>query len=105
MMEKEKILIGIIIIPMVDAVVLVMEILLAEDAEEVEEAAVVAVGEETIVSIYRILKAFNCGKKGHYSTDCSIPRKNKNERSDMVSKDDFKNLLQTSMKEMLTKND
>jgi hypothetical protein len=24
---------------------------------------------------------FNCGKKGHYSTDCSLPRKNDNEQS------------------------
>jgi hypothetical protein len=31
----------------------------------------------------------NCGKKGHYSTDGSLPKKN-NERSNMVSKEDFK---------------
>jgi hypothetical protein len=48
---------------------------------------------------------FNCGKKGHYSTDCSLPRKNDNERSNMVSKSDFKNLFQSSLKEMLTKKD
>jgi hypothetical protein len=36
------------------AVVLAMAILLAEDSEDVEEAAVVAVGKETIVSIYKI---------------------------------------------------
>jgi hypothetical protein len=51
MMEKEKIVIGIITIPMAGAVVLAMAILLAEDAEDVEEAAVFAVGEETVVSI------------------------------------------------------
>jgi hypothetical protein len=45
MMEKEKIVIGIITIPMADAVVLAMETLLAEDAEDVEEAAGVAGGE------------------------------------------------------------
>jgi hypothetical protein len=50
------------------------------------------------------VECFNCGKKGHYSTDCSLPKKN-NERSNMVSKDDFKNLFQTSMKEMFTKKD
>jgi hypothetical protein len=49
------------------------------------------------------VECFNCGKKGHYSTDCSLPRKNDNEQSDMVSKSDFKNLFQSSMKEMLTK--
>jgi hypothetical protein len=33
------------------------------------------------------------------------PPKKNNETSNMVSKDDFKNLFQTSMKEMLTKKD
>jgi hypothetical protein len=51
------------------------------------------------------VECFNCGKKGHYSTDCSIPRKNDNEQSNMVSKLDFKNLFQSSLKEMLTKKD
>jgi hypothetical protein len=36
------------------ALVIAMETLLAEDAEDVEEAAEVAAGEETIVSIYRV---------------------------------------------------
>jgi hypothetical protein len=36
--RKRKIVIGVITIPMADAVVLAMEILLAEDAEDVEEA-------------------------------------------------------------------
>jgi hypothetical protein len=36
------------------AVVLAMAILLVEDVEDVEEAAVVAVGEETIVRIYKM---------------------------------------------------
>jgi hypothetical protein len=47
----------------------------------------------------------NCSKKGHYSTDYSLPRKNYNEQSNMVSKSDFKNLFQSSLKEMLTKKD
>jgi hypothetical protein len=51
------------------------------------------------------VECFNCGKKGHYSTDCSLPRKNNNEKSNMVFKADFKNLFQSSMKEMLTKKD
>jgi hypothetical protein len=50
-------------------------------------------------------ECFNCGKNGHYSTDCSLPRKNDNEQSNMVSKSDFKNLFQSSMKEMMTKKD
>jgi hypothetical protein len=51
------------------------------------------------------IECFNCGKKGHYSTDCSTPRKNDNEHSNMVSKSVFKNLFQSSLKEMLTKKD
>jgi hypothetical protein len=51
------------------------------------------------------VECFNCGKKGHYSTDCSLPRKNDNEQSNMVSKSDFKNLFQSSLEEMLTKKD
>jgi hypothetical protein len=48
---------------------------------------------------------FKCRKKGHYSTECSLPRKNDNEHSNMVSNADFKNLCQSSMKDMLTKKD
>jgi hypothetical protein len=51
------------------------------------------------------VECFNCGKKGHYSTDWSLPRKNDNEQSNMVSKSDFKNLFQSSLKEMLTQKD
>jgi hypothetical protein len=46
---------------------------------------------------------YNCDKKGHYSSDCKAPKKNGNENSNMVSKADFKNLFQSSIKEMLTK--
>jgi hypothetical protein len=49
------------------------------------------------------VECFNCGKKGHYSTDCSLSGKNNNENSNMVSKAVFKNLFQSSLKEMLTK--
>jgi hypothetical protein len=49
------------------------------------------------------VECFNCGKKGHYFTDCTLPRKNNDENSNMVSKDDFKNLFQSSLKDMLTK--
>jgi hypothetical protein len=54
MTGKEKTVIRIITIPMAVAVVIAMETLLVEDAEDVEEAAEVAAGEETIVSIYRV---------------------------------------------------
>jgi hypothetical protein len=51
MTVKERVVIRIIIISMAVAVLLAMETLFAEDAEEVAE---VAAGEETIVSIYRV---------------------------------------------------
>jgi hypothetical protein len=51
------------------------------------------------------VECFNCGKKGHYSTDCSLPIKNDNEQSNMVSKLDLKNVFQSALKEMLTKKD
>jgi hypothetical protein len=54
MTETEKVVIRTIITSMAVAVVIAMETLLAEDAEDVEEAAEVAAGEETIVSIYRV---------------------------------------------------
>jgi hypothetical protein len=54
MTETEKVVIKIITFIMAVAVVIAMETLLAEDAEDVEEAAEFAAGEETIVSIYRV---------------------------------------------------
>jgi hypothetical protein len=57
------------------------------------------------LSYLKNVECFNCGKKGQYSTGCSLPRKNDNEQSYMVSKSDFKNLVQSSFKEMLTKKD
>jgi hypothetical protein len=51
MIEKEKIMIEIITIPMEVAVVLTKAILSAEVAEDVEEAVVDAVEDETILSI------------------------------------------------------
>jgi hypothetical protein len=49
------------------------------------------------------VECYSCGKKGHYSNDFTLPKKN-TQSAHMVSKDDFKNLFQTSMKEMFTKN-
>jgi hypothetical protein len=51
MMEKEKIMIEIITTQMEDAVVLAKAIPAEEDAEDVEEAVVDTVEEETIESI------------------------------------------------------
>jgi hypothetical protein len=46
---------------------------------------------------------FQLWEKGHYSTDCTAPRKNENESSNMVSKADSKDLFQSSLKDVLTK--
>jgi hypothetical protein len=51
----------------------------------------------------KTIECFNCGGKGHYSTDFSAPRKNDNENSNLVSKADSKNLFQPYLKDMLTK--
>jgi hypothetical protein len=54
MTEKEKIVIEIITIPTAGAVVLATAILFSEEAKDVDEAAVVAVGKQTKVSIYKM---------------------------------------------------
>jgi hypothetical protein len=51
----------------------------------------------------KTIEFFNCGKKGRYSTDCSAPRNNDTENSNMVSKANFKNLFESSLKDMLPK--
>jgi hypothetical protein len=51
----------------------------------------------------KTIEYFNCGKKGHYYMYCSSPRKNDNKNSNMVSKADFKNLFQSSLKNMLNR--
>jgi hypothetical protein len=63
MTEREKVVIRIITISMVVAVVIAMETQLSEDAEDVEEDAAVAAGEETIVSIYRMSNASIVARK------------------------------------------
>jgi hypothetical protein len=99
-----KIVIEIITIPAAGAEVLATAITIAEDAAEVEESAVVAAGEPRIVSINRMLNALIVAKK--VTTPLSVPsRKKNNERSNMVSKADFKNLFQSSLKDMLTEKD
>jgi hypothetical protein len=52
-----------------------------------------------------MLNVSSVAKKGNYSTDYSIPRRNDNEQANMVSKLDFKNLFQSSLKEVLAKQD
>jgi hypothetical protein len=58
-----KIVIEIITIPRAGAVVLTTAIAIAEDAVDMEEATVVAAGEPTIVSIYRMLNALIVARK------------------------------------------
>jgi pantothenate synthetase len=102
MTGKEKVVIRIITITMEVALVITMETLHAEDAEEVEEAAAATAGEETIVSIYRMSNALIVSRKANIPLHFPSRKKN-NERPNMVSKEDFKNLFQTSMKEMFIK--
>jgi hypothetical protein len=73
------------------------------DEEVTDENAEAA--EEIIMTIMIIKKnpMLQLRQKGHYSADCKAPKKNGNENSNMVSKVDFKNLFQSSIKEMLTK--
>jgi hypothetical protein len=70
--EKEKIVIEIITIPTAGAVVLATAITIAED---VEEAAVVAVGEPTIVSIYKMLNVLIVARK--VTTPLTVPSREK----------------------------
>jgi hypothetical protein len=65
MMEKEKVVIIIITISIEVVVVIAMETLLAEDTGDVEEAAAVAAGEETIVSICRMSNALIVARKAN----------------------------------------
>jgi hypothetical protein len=46
---------------------------------------------------------YNCDKKGLYLTGCRASKKNGNEESNMVSKADFKNIFQSSLKDTLSK--
>jgi hypothetical protein len=70
---------------MEDAVVLAKAIPADEDAEDLEEAVEDAAKGNNSDHLKNV-ECFNCDKKGHYSTDCSLPRKNDNEQSNMVSK-------------------
>jgi hypothetical protein len=66
MTGKEKVVIEIITIRMTVAAVITMETLFAEDAEEVEdveETVEVAVGEKTIVSIWKMLNVSIVARK------------------------------------------
>jgi hypothetical protein len=92
-----KIVIEIITIPTAGAVVLATAITIAEDKGRGRGRG--GRGGQTNNSDHlQNVECFNCGKKGHYSTDFSQPRKNNNENSNMVSKADFKNLFQSSLK-------
>jgi hypothetical protein len=70
-----KIVIEIITIPTAGAVVLTTTITIAEDVVDVEEAAVVAAGEPTIVSIYRTSNVLIVARK--VTTPLTVPNREK----------------------------
>jgi hypothetical protein len=105
MKEKEKVMIEIINTQTEDAVVLAKEITAEEDAVDVEESAVDAVEEETIVSIYRMSNALIVAKRAIVLLTAHSQENMTMNSQHMVSKSDFKNLFQSSLKEMLTKKD
>jgi hypothetical protein len=72
---KRETVIEIITIPTAGSVVLATAVTIAEDAEDVEEAAVVAVGEPKIVSIYRMLNVLIMARK--VTTPLSVPSREK----------------------------
>jgi hypothetical protein len=94
-----------IIITMVVAVAVASAIMAEEDAEEAEEPRKLGGRSSNNGENFKTNLMFQLWQKGHHNTDCSAPRKNDNENSNMVSKADFKNLFQSSLKYMLTKKD
>jgi predicted alpha/beta hydrolase family esterase len=78
MTEKEKVVIIIITISMAVAVVIAMETLLAED---VEEAAAVAAGKETIVSICRMSNALIVARKATIPLTVPSQRRKMNDQT------------------------
>jgi hypothetical protein len=105
MMEKEKVVLGIITIPMAGAVVLATAILIAEGAEDVEEAAMDAVVEETIVSIYKMSNVSIVARKVTISLTAPYREIITMKIQTWFPRRISKNLFQSSLKEMLTKKD
>jgi hypothetical protein len=106
MKEKEKIVKEIITIQVADAVAVTKAIIDEEDAEDAEDAEEDAAEEETaIVSICKMLNVLIVAKRTTFLSTAQLQEKNDNEHSNMVSKSDFKNLFQSSLKEILTKKD
>jgi hypothetical protein len=101
--EKRKIMKETIIIPMVVAVAVTREIIAEEDGGRRKGRGGCGRGGSNNSEHLKTIECFNCGGKGQYPTDCSAPRKNDTENSNVVSKADFKNLFQSSKKDMLTK--
>jgi hypothetical protein len=101
-MEKEKIMKETIIMPMVVAVAVARAVLAEEDAEGAEEAGeadeVVAKEAARIVSIWKELNVSIVEKRSLFYRLLGT-KKNLN----MVSKAAFKNLFQSSLKDILTK--
>jgi hypothetical protein len=74
----------------------------AADAKEITDADVADedTEDDNNTNLENVV-CYTCNKKGHYLTGCRAPKKNGYEESNMVSKADFKNILQSTLKEML----
>jgi hypothetical protein len=99
-MKNAKIVSKILTSKMVVAAAFTMAITTVEVGEDATEVAAYEA-----ITTSNILKTIECTilEKCHYLTECTVPKKNHSENSNMVSIADFKNMFQSSLMDMMTK--